>query len=226
MYCNQCGTPLKEGAKFCHVCGTPCGMAAPLENQPSRKASHKDGLFMVLIIVVGAFAILLPIGMNIMKNGNIGISNTNINSQEESCQDVSFQGYTFTISQSLQAIVEEDTLYIYGLQNGTGYASLEIENSNYSELKGEIEYLRFYMQRQGYRVGNAEERVYAQVEFLLIPIEEGNQSILLAYSPLDEQNTLLIVVSNYDGTVDESLLSELAPIIASAQEKNSNTVTI
>lgn len=43
-YCNQCGTQIAEGSKFCPSCGTPAGApAAPENRQGHRQAQQAAG---------------------------------------------------------------------------------------------------------------------------------------------------------------------------------------
>lgn len=39
-FCNNCGTQLTEGAKFCPKCGTPAGAPAAQENRPQENTGY------------------------------------------------------------------------------------------------------------------------------------------------------------------------------------------
>lgn len=40
-YCNQCGTQIAEGSKFCPSCGTPAGAPAAPENRQSQQHAYQ-----------------------------------------------------------------------------------------------------------------------------------------------------------------------------------------
>lgn len=41
-YCNQCGTQIAEGSKFCPSCGTPAGAPAAPENRQTQQQAYQS----------------------------------------------------------------------------------------------------------------------------------------------------------------------------------------
>lgn len=236
MYCNKCGLGLKEGTRFCPNCGEPCVVGSPVVNNSSFQGNYpytsfqttgkkNDALFIIIISLVGILAIVVPITINFVNHGTLTPSDTNTATKEEN-RTINFEGYTVTIPNTVESEIEDGVLYLYDLNNQSGFAGLGIEEGNYWELKENNEYIEDYMESQGYRVGNIETNVYDQVEFTVFLLYEGNNQMILSYALLDEEHFVMIFAANYDGTADEYLLEEIAPIILSMQTGGYNTVEI
>ena len=65
MFCKNCGTQLKEGAKFCPKCGTPvtpmpgAGQAGPGAGQPPHQGPAAGKASKIPIFAIGAIVILV-----------------------------------------------------------------------------------------------------------------------------------------------------------------------
>lgn len=67
MFCKNCGKELPAGTEFCTNCGTPVnGKVQPVNNNANPNASD-NGMYiackilMILTIIAGAFAFLIPL---------------------------------------------------------------------------------------------------------------------------------------------------------------------
>lgn len=105
MFCNKCGTKVKNGTVFCTNCGNKlvteeAVVTEPVSSVPKKK--NGKGLIALLIIVALAFVTsLVFLFINIFSGGSSG------------SDKFSVKGTTWTASDSSEMIFEDDRLYWY-----------------------------------------------------------------------------------------------------------------
>ena len=186
------------------------------------------GVIVVIIIaVIAVIAIMKFNGKNnntdVPNSGNstnapTGTPTTNVTSSYK----VSFMKFTFTIPDTMDYEIDDDTLFIGDL-DGTWMIQLTIFSGNFSVLKGNRYAVQTGFLSEGVTASTPEVKTLGGHEYLTLELSTIGDRALGAYTQLNSTNIAWILVTNQDNQIDYNILEKITPIITSAKYGNSTS---
>ena len=228
MYCNKCGSEIKEDDRFC----TNCGNAVKEENQTTEIKQKKNNAGLIVgIIILAVIAVLAVITTLDSKKENAGqtpAEPANENTQtvpEQTPKTVEFNGYTFTIPVNVTPSTSDDKLFIYGPQS-KWVGVVMMQEGKYDTLVSMKDQIKTALSAQegaeqyDMTAAVTEEKEYGGKPFLITrDIKSGNYSLDISYGKADDNNVYVISITKSDGTaLTEAERAEMYTIVASGQK--------
>ena len=182
----------------------------PLPTNNNQSKSRKALFIVLTILLVGGI-----FTYNFIKNYNeyFGKDRTPITI---SGSEVVVGDVTFTIPYNLKYQLNNGALYIAD-KDETWYASISILDMKYENIKKNKENLVKTDTTMGYITKNVNIKSYENIEFVTVELEYATNSSLGAYSKLDKKRILSFEFATSNGTIDYSILDEIALIAAAAR---------
>lgn len=150
---------------------------------------------------------------NVTSNPTSNVtSNTTSNKQNT----VKHGGFLFVVPSTYTVNTNTSQLLLMGNDN-VHVAAINIVSGDYAKLKKNNNVLLNQMKSTGYKVGSVKVKKYGKVEFIIIPVAQGNQKMVMAYAKLTNSKVILIAMANTSYTLDYSQLPTFANMVASAR---------
>ena len=127
-----------------------------------------------------------------------------------------FGGFAFNIPSAYTVSANTSQLVLMGTNN-INVASINIIDGSYDDLKKNNKTLVNQMKSQGYTIGSIKNRKYNKVEFIIIPVAQNNQYMVMAYAKLTNKKIIILACANTNNKLDYSELPLFAQMIATAK---------
>lgn len=128
-------------------------------------------------------------------------------------QTVNYNGYSFDLEKDDSFEYYENDLYI---KTKSSYSNLKILNVNYEELINKKESIKDNLSNEDIIVKDISEKTYAGTTYLIFEIVSDDNSVLLSFSNLPGNNTLLFITTTADNTYSYKTLKDLSNFVKSA----------
>lgn len=128
-------------------------------------------------------------------------------------QTVNYNGYSFDLEKDDSFEYYENDLYI---KTKSSYSNLKILNVNYEELINKKESIKDNLLNEDIIVKDISEKTYAGTTYLIFEIVSDDNSVLLSFSNLAGNNTLLFITTTADNTYSYKTLKDLSNFVKSA----------
>lgn len=128
-------------------------------------------------------------------------------------QTVNYNGYSFDLEKDDSFEYYENDLYI---KTKSSYSNLKILNVNYEELINKKESIKDNLLNEDIIVKDISEKTYAGTTYLIFEIVSDDNSVLLSFSNLPGNNTLLFITTTADNTYSYKTLKDLSNFVKSA----------
>ena len=179
---------------------------------------------------IGIFAIvgaILVLGIGILvyfllKPGNE--STTPVISQNNS-YTVNLGGYTFRVPNEYVSEVDTDGLLL-GDSGNTWMGSIQIVDSNYTDVKSKLDEVKANIEASGYIVNEASIKTIAGTEVLAYTVSYAGTVSVVGYAKLDSSHIIACIGANVNNTADYDVLSKTIAVGLTGKPASSRGITI
>lgn len=140
---------------------------------------------------------------------------------EEKNVTVSYKGFEFSIPESYEHEIVNDTLAVSTDSEKWG-AYLSIIDGSFESIKSNMQKLKINAQNSGYIVSTPEIKVIDNIEYITMELSDGSDSALVLYTKGDLTHVLCIDISDISGKANYDLIPEISSIVKSIKYTGSS----